>query len=267
MTDENKATVEHDEPPMTATEVILSRLLSPMHIAIRDLELTLANQSAPKPQHDKLFTALAKAQGEIEAAELDAEGQAGTRKYPYATLASVLEAVRGPLSKNGLCLLQLPRFESTEQGPLVILETILGHSSGQQIVDYFSMYPPKHDPQGVGSALTYMRRYTAMAILGISGAADDDAEGAKAVPKTITAAEADAILNLADELFGDDANALLERMCDKVFGVDGIPKIPEGESEVAMTRIRNTHKRKQKEKLSPKSAAEGKDKSQTKPSA
>jgi hypothetical protein len=86
-----------------------------------------------------------------------------------------------------------------------------------------------------------------MAIVGIAGAADDDAEGTKAEAETITAAEADAIWNLADELFGDDANLLLERMCDKIFGVDGVPKIPAGEAEVAMQRIKNTRKRKDAE--------------------
>lgn len=204
------------------------------------------------PEHDKLFAALAKAQSEITAAELDATGQAGTRVYSYASLASVMKAIRGPLSKNGLSLIQLP--ERTTEGDVTLLRltTILAHASGQSISNRFEMYPPKNDPQGIGSAMTYMRRYTAMAIVGIAGANDDDAEGTKAAPKTITPAEADSILSLADELFGDDANALLERMCDKVFGVDAISKIPEGQKDVALNRIKNTRKRKDEEKSKPK---------------
>ena len=36
---------------------------------------------------------------------LDAEGQAGNRKYAYASLASVLSAIRGPLTSNGLSIM------------------------------------------------------------------------------------------------------------------------------------------------------------------
>lgn len=220
---------------------------------LRDvIDRCVADAHPPEPEHDKLFEALAKAQGEITAAELDAEGQAGTRKYKYATLASVMSAVREPLSKNGLSIIQLPARVTRGDINLLQLTTILAHKSGQSISNVFEMYPPKDDPQGIGSAMTYMRRYAVMAILAIAGANDDDAEGAKAAPKTITPAEADSILNLADELFGDDANALLERMCDKVFGVEGIPKIPEGQAEVALNRIKNTRKRKDEEKSKPK---------------
>lgn len=226
------------------------------------LQIILDNgrDEEPAMKHDKLFAALAKAQGEITSAELDAEGQAGTRVYSYATLTSVMTAVRKPLSDNGLSIIQMP--ERTRQGEvdLLRLTTILAHESGQSISNVFEMYPPKQDPQGIGSAMTYMRRYTVMAIIGIAGANDDDAEGTKAEPKTITSAEADSILSLADDLFGDDANALLDRMCDKVFGVASIPKIPEGQADVALTRIKNTRKRKDEEK-------EPKPKPKPKPSA
>lgn len=209
----------------------------------------LTNQEAPKPQHDKLFTALAKAQTELENAEQDSENTHFRNKY--ASLGSVMTAIRGPLSKNSLAILQLPRYETTDKGVLVGLETILGHSSGQSISNYFALYPPKQDPQGIGSALTYLRRYAAMAIVGIAGAADDDAEGTVAEPETITAAEADEILALADELFGSDADALLARMCEKVFFVEGVPKIAAGEAPIALQRIKNTRKRKDEEKEKP----------------
>jgi hypothetical protein len=216
------------------------------------ISVILDNGNEAEPEHDKLFTALAKAQSEITAAELDAEGQAGTRVYSYATLTSVMTAIRAPLSKNGLSIIQLPTRHKVDGGEMLGLTTILAHSSGQSISNKFEMYPPKQDPQGIGSAMTYMRRYTVMAIVGIAGANDDDAEGTKAEAKTISAAEADAILSLADDLFGDDANALLARMCDKVFGVDSIPKIPEGQADVALNRIKNTRKRKDDEKAEKK---------------
>lgn len=233
------------------------------HDRLFDTIRIIQDDTPAGPTMDKLFGALAKAQTELENAEQDSENTHFHNKY--ASLGSVMTAIRGPLSKNGLAILQLPRHEITDKGILVGLETILGHSSGQQVSNYFSLYPPKQDPQGIGSALTYLRRYAAMAIVGIAGAADDDAEGTLAEPETITAAEADAIWNLADELFGDDANALLERMCDKIFGVDAVPKIAAGEAEIAMQRITNTRARKDKEKLNPvsKKPAEGPDEPQT----
>ena len=234
---------------------------SGLHDTVQDITLSLtARMDAieedivpPSPSHDKLFAALAKAQGEMHNAEHDATNP--HYGSSYATLASCLSAVREPLSKNGLSIMQLPGRKVEDGGKieLLTLTTILGHTSGQSIENYFEMYPPKRDPQGIGSAMTYMRRYALMAICGISGAADDDAEGAKPEPETITAAEADEILALADELFGADADALLARMCDKVFGVESVPKIPKGEAPIALKRIENTRKRKDQEKAEGKS--------------
>lgn len=210
------------------------------------IEMALTNQAAPVSQHDKLFKALAKAQTEIVNAEMDATNpHYGSQ---YASLDSVLKAIRGPLSKNGIAFFQLPGNKRTDKGDYLTLTTVLAHESGQSIENYFEMYPPKHDPQGVGSTMTYMRRYAAMAICGISGAFDDDAEAARPEAETITAQEADQILALADELFGADADALLDRMCDKIFGVESVSKIPKGEAGVALQRIENTRKRKDREK-------------------
>ena len=248
------------QPDMTATEVLIRQVIAPidqglkqLRERINNLDQYITNPAPPEePKYDKLFAALAKAQTEIQNAEQDREVDAGQYKYSYATLDSVLNAIRGPLAKNGIALLQLPRYETVDERILVTLETILGHSSGQSMTDFFSMYPPKQDPQGIGSCLTYMRRYTAMAMCGIAGAADDDAEATKSEPETITAAEADKILSLADDLFGSDADELLARMCDKVFGVESVPKIPKGEGDIALQRIENTRKRKDKEKETPK---------------
>lgn len=201
-----------------------------------------------KPDNDKLFAALSKAQGEIQNAKHDAEANAGQYSYKYATLDAVLEAVRGPLSKNGLSIMQLPgrKLENDGKTEVLTLTTILGHSSGQSIQNYFEMYPPKRDPQGIGSAMTYMRRYTIMAICGIAGAADDDAGAATGDGsdyERISAAEVDQILELADDLFGDDADGMVERMCDKLYGVAALRDVPAGEAELAMRRLENQKKK------------------------
>lgn len=119
---------------------------------------------------DELAAALAKAQGEMMGAKKDSKNP--FFKSNYADLASICEAIREPFSKHGLSYIQ-----TTEQDGTVI--TTLLHSSGQWIRGRLKIDPVKKDPQGMGSALTYARRYALAAISGIAQI-DDDAESAMA---------------------------------------------------------------------------------------
>jgi hypothetical protein len=224
----------------TRLDAIVARLDDHQDVLDR---IQIIARSSVEPDRTELYKALAAAQGELHNAEANTENEFIGKRY--ANLAAVLDALRGPLSSNGLALIQLP--EPSSQPATLGLRTILAHESGQCIENYYEMSPPKLDPQGIGSCMTYMRRYAAMAICGIAGALDDDAERTKAEAPKITPAEADAILNLADELFGADADALLDRMCAKIFDCDSVPQIPQGQAEVAMQRIRNTKARKDRE--------------------
>ena len=60
----------------------------------------------------------------------------------------------------------------------VIVETILAHESGEWIQSDLCLPLAKHDPQGVGSAVTYGRRYGLAAIVGIVADIDDDGNAA-----------------------------------------------------------------------------------------
>lgn len=205
------------------------------------------------PGAGKLYGALAKAQAEFQSAELDASNpHFGSQ---YASIASILKAVRPALSKNELCLIQLPGRKVENEIELLSLTTILGHSSGESIENYFEMYPPKRDPQGIGSAMTYMRRYAAMAVLGIAGAHDDDAEGARQAKPVLSPEQVDAIYTLADELFGADAEDTLERMCKKIFDVDAVTAIPEKGFDAAQNSLKNQRARLDKAKEKPKQGA------------
>jgi hypothetical protein len=90
-------------------------------------------------------------------------------KSKYADLGSVWEAIRKPLSDNGLAIFQLPGGN----GELLTLTTILSHVSGEFITGTLTMRPAKNDPQGIGSCISYARRYALSAIIG-GYAADDD---------------------------------------------------------------------------------------------
>ena len=124
---------------------------------------------------NELAMALAKAQGQIKSAPKDGK-VGGTIKYKYATLDSIWDVARKPLSDNGLSVVQLP---TNEDG--LTLETILIHSSGQWISSTLSLPETTgrmSELQGMGSALTYARRYMLGAIVGITTGDDDDGQQA-----------------------------------------------------------------------------------------
>lgn len=124
---------------------------------------------------NELATALAKAQAMMKPAPKDSVNP--HFKSRYSDLASVMEALREPLSSNGLSLCQPV---STANGDVTI-ETILMHISGQFIAEPLTLTPQQRTPQGIGSAATYGRRYGAMAMTGLSSD-DDDGELASTPP-------------------------------------------------------------------------------------
>jgi len=123
------------------------------------------------PTLGELTKALVKVQSELKSVKKEAENPFFHSKY--AELSSVLDVVRKPLADNGLAIVQVT--SATEGGDT--LDTILLHTSGEWISGKLSLNPVKNDPQGIGSAITYARRYTLMAMLGVA-AEDDDGEAA-----------------------------------------------------------------------------------------
>lgn len=91
-------------------------------------------------------------------------------KSKYADLAGVVEAVVPALNAAGIGVLQFPAFD----GEMVHLTTTLLHESGSSVTATLGMRPSKLDPQGVGSATTYARRYS---LLAVTGAAPEDDDG------------------------------------------------------------------------------------------
>ena len=118
------------------------------------------------PDLGPLFAALAKAQGQMKVALKDSANP--FFKSKYADLTSVWEACREALSVNGLSVVQFP----VNDGELVGIKTILGHSSGTFLESVVYSKPTKPGPQELGSVLTYLRRYALAAAVGVT--ADDD---------------------------------------------------------------------------------------------
>lgn len=131
----------------------------------------------------ELATALAKAQQEIKGAHKDATNP--FFKSKYADLTSVWDACQSALNKNGLSIVQTMEtmIQEIERQVIPILKTTLLHSSGEWIDGSCPLINQKEDMQGLGSAISYARRYGLAAICGVV-AADDDAEGTKSEIKT-----------------------------------------------------------------------------------
>jgi len=127
-------------------------------------------------QINELAEALAKAQGEFKPLTKNRTVKVRTRDgreygYSYAELPAVLDAIREPLARNGLALIQT----TDPMGQVAELNTVLVHKSGQ----YLSTCMPldlNGSSQDVGSRLTYLRRYSITALLCL--AADDDSDEA-----------------------------------------------------------------------------------------
>jgi hypothetical protein len=106
-------------------------------------------------------------------------------KSSYADLAACWEACRTPLSSNGLAIIQTTRH--TQTGDVQVISTLAHAESGEWIKGVLTIKPVKADPQGIGSALTYARRYALCAMVGIAPDDDDDGEAAMGRPQTTQA--------------------------------------------------------------------------------
>lgn len=123
----------------------------------------------------ELTKALCAAQGEIENVENNKSGH----NYKYANLAACLNAIKGPLKENGLCISQV-----IEPYPdMLMLSTLLMHTSGQWIKS--SIFLPlsyntnNNKMQGLGSMITYARRYALASIIGLTQEDNDASDHGK----------------------------------------------------------------------------------------
>ena len=156
--------------------------------------MTLVIFLGAKMQQSESIANLAKAlstvQGKLTHAKKDSANP--FFKSKYADLESVWDACRDLLAGNGLAVAQFPGTTFVELlGEIPIttmsLTTILTHSSGEWISQEMSVPMSKVDAQGAGSCLSYMRRYSLAAVVGVVQA-DDDGNAASS-PKPVVKAK------------------------------------------------------------------------------
>jgi hypothetical protein len=132
-------------------------------------ELTLPGDPPRSKDLNELFAALAKAQIEMNTASLNSENP--YFKTRYSDLCEIVRASRPCLAKNGLSVIQQILTNCDGQS---VLHTILGHVSGQYIETQMRIVPPKADVQSLGSYLSYLRRYSYAALVGVTSSNEDD---------------------------------------------------------------------------------------------
>jgi long-subunit acyl-CoA synthetase (AMP-forming) len=141
-------------------------------------EVMLRRDASESSQLNELFAALAKAQFDMEIAKTDSANP--YFKSSYADLASIVKASRPFLAKNGLAVIQ--RIVTNDRGALY-MHTRLCHASGQWMESRMPINPIKTDIQSLGSHITYLKRYTYAAIVGVVASGDDD-DGETAMNRT-----------------------------------------------------------------------------------
>lgn len=110
----------------------------------------------------------------------DETAQAGKKTYKYLNLATILKTIKPVFEKHGLAFSQRVTFDNAGEARQVIgtVETIIFDSEEQMVACSYPFFVTG-DPQQIGSAITYARRYSLYAVLGIFPDKDDDGAYAK----------------------------------------------------------------------------------------
>jgi hypothetical protein len=126
--------------------------------------------------------AMTKAQAEMSGAKKTAKNP--FFKSNYANLEEVIQCIKEPFANNGLSFLQFPITQDGFAG----VETVLMHKSGEWMSGEFMLKCSKNDPQGMGSAITYARRYGLQSIAGVPSEDDDGNAATQPSPRSLAPA-------------------------------------------------------------------------------
>lgn len=156
-----------------------------------------AGNSNPEQEALTLSAAFVAFQAELRNPKKDLTGMEGNRSYKYADLAVIADAVRPILQRYGLAYMQ----PTSTDGNVVTVRTKLVHTSGEVLeADPLTWPVASQSVKALGATITYLRRYSLCALLGISAEEDSDGttgESKNSTPKNSQQAKATAIAPLA----------------------------------------------------------------------
>ena len=179
-------------------------------------------------EHKNIAAALAAAQAQMGKALKSANNP--HFKSKYADLSSVVDATMPALNANGIAVIQ-PMQES-ETGRVVMTKFI--HTSGEVLECAIPLIVAKNDMQGMGSAITYARRYGLMSLAGIAPEDDDGNAAAQAAPRTISADQFIALRDTAEQ-----AGVSSDKIC-AAYGAPSLEQFPVEAFDRAMKKLRAT---------------------------
>jgi hypothetical protein len=170
---------------------------------------------------DQIFAAFAEAQAKFTKPEKT--GKNPHFKSSYSTLEDIWDACKDPMAEHGLFVLQTLGYRDG----VSLLITTLGHKSGQWIRGEGAIMMAKPDAQSMGSAITYMKRYSLSALIGVGcdDGCDDDGNEAS---RTLPAAKPQSVKKVAVVHIEDEAESfnqlhrLYDRMADKGLDISKI---------------------------------------------
>lgn len=123
----------------------------------------------------EIMQAIQNVQQNADPVKKGSTGQVGQRNYQYANLVSTWETVKDLLKSNNLVVVQSPVTAVNNVGGF--FETTIYHTtSGEWICEVMQMLLQRDDPQAIGAAITYYRRYMLTSMLGLIPDDDNDAK-------------------------------------------------------------------------------------------
>lgn len=194
---------------------------------------------------NNLYARFMKVLNEVPNFVTDETAQAGNRTYKYLNLATILKTIKPVFEKHGLGFSQRVTFDNAGEARQVIgtVETIIFDDKDLMVACSYPFFVTG-DPQQVGSAITYARRYSLYAVLGIFPDKDDDGAYAKqryeTADRAISAEQyADLVKamdahNISSEARGDFINGTLNR---RVRGWQGLTQTDLQNLMNAITRM------------------------------
>lgn len=194
------------------------------------------NAHVKPPAEETFAQAFLRLQAAIKPAIKDANNPAFRAKY--ADLGAVWEAVKHPLQDAGFSVIQSPDFDDKDMW----LKTTILHTSGGKIEGRYPIRPSKNDPQGYGSALTYARRYSISAMLGVIADDDDDGNAASGVSANGSAKAPALVGKISPEQFKTISDLMVRVDADvpkfcQHFKIEAVPDLPAAKFSTAVEML------------------------------
>lgn len=237
--------VEKDQAPLPADPMItmIERVVMDPDADLAKLEsmLDMKERMEDRAARRAFDAAIASAKADIptieKTGEVDYTHNGKRTNFKHETLSGIAAVVDPILSANGLSY----RFRSTQEDGNVVVTCIVAHREGYSEETTLRGSPDtsgsKNAYQAVGSAVTYLQRYTLKLALGLSAAADDDAQGVD-MSGTISADQFTSLKELMDTR-NVSRDKLEERML-KHFKIEHLEELPLKRYAEADTLLRQT---------------------------